>query len=45
MDGYEYFINDNEEGVAKGGPNEEGYQGPPDYPEIDKIIDNSDEER
>ena len=26
-------------------PNEEGYQGPPDYPEIDEIIDNSDKER
>ena len=31
--------------IAKGGLNEEGYQGPPDFLEIDEIIDNSDEER
>ena len=43
--GYEYFINDDEEGIAKGEPNKEGYQRPPDYPEIDEIIDNSDGER
>ena len=29
LDGYDYFINDDEEGVSKGDPNEEGYQGPP----------------
>ena len=33
------------EGVSKGDPNEEEYQGPPYSPEIDEIIDNSDEER
>ena len=32
-----------EEGIAKGEPNKEGYQGPPDSPKIDEIIDNSDE--
>ena len=30
--------------IDKGGPNKEGYQGPPDSPDIDEII-NSDEER
>ena len=45
LDGYYSFINDDEEGIAKGDPNEEGYQGPPDSPEMDEIIDNSDEER
>ena len=44
MDVYYSFINDHKEGIAKGDPNEEGYQGPPDSPEIDEIIDNSDEE-
>ena len=33
--GYESFMNDDEEGIAKCDPNKEGYQGPPDYPEID----------
>ena len=42
---YEPFINDDKEGIDKGDPNEKGYQGPPDSPEIDEIIDNSDEER
>ena len=28
--GYESFINDDEEGIAKGDPKEEGYQGLPD---------------
>ena len=28
--GYDSFIHDYEEGIAKGEPNEEGYQGPPD---------------
>ena len=28
MDGYESFIKDDEEGIDKGDPNEEGYQGP-----------------
>ena len=45
MDGYDSFINDDKEGIAKGDPNKEGYKGPPDSPEIDEIIDNSDEER
>ena len=45
LDGYDSFINDDEEGIAKGDPNEEGYQGTPDSPEIDEILDNSDEER
>ena len=45
LDGYESFMNDDEEGINKGDPNEEGYQGPSDYPEIDEIIDNNDEER
>ena len=38
-------MNDDEEGIYKGGPNEEGYQGPPYSSEIDEIIDNSDKER
>ena len=42
---YESFINYDEEVITKGDPNAEGYQGPPYYPEIDEIIDNSDEER
>ena len=42
---YESLINDDEGGVAKGENNEEGYQGPPYPPEIDEIMDNSDEER
>ena len=45
MDGYESFINDDEEGIYKGDHNKEVYQGPLYYPEIDGIIDNSDEER
>ena len=43
LDVYDSLINDDEEGIAKGEPNEEGYQGPPDYPEIDEIIDHCDE--
>ena len=39
------MINDDEEGIAKGDPNKEVYQGPPDYPDIDEMINNSDEER
>ena len=38
-------MHDDEEGIAKGDPNEEGYQGTLDSPEIDEIIDNSHEER
>ena len=38
-------MNDDEEGITKGGPNKEGYQVPLDSPEIDEIIDNSHEER
>ena len=45
LDGYDSLMNDYEEGIYKGETNEEGYQGPPDPPEIDEIIDNSDEER
>ena len=45
MDGYESFANDDDEGIAKGDPNKEVYQGPPDSSEIDEIIDNSYEER
>ena len=45
MDGYILLINDDEEGITKGDPKEEGYQVPPDSPEIYEIIDNSDEER
>ena len=43
LDGYESFMNDDEEGIAKFDTNKEGYQGPPDSPEIDEIIDNRDE--
>ena len=45
LDGYDSFVNDDEEGIAKFDPNKEGYQGPPYSPEIDEIIDNRDEER
>ena len=45
MYGYDSFINDHEEVIAKGDPNEEGYQGPPYSPEIDEMMDNSYEER
>ena len=45
LDGYESFINDDEEGISKGDPNEEEYQGPPHSPDIYEIMDNSDEER
>ena len=38
-------MNDDEQGISKGDPNQEGYQGPPYYPDIDEIIDNSVEER
>ena len=43
LDGYDSLINDDEEGIAKFDSNKEGYQGPPDSPEIDEIIDNRDE--
>ena len=43
LDGYDSLINNDEEGIAKGDPNEEVYQGPTDSPEIDEIIYNSDE--
>ena len=43
LDGYDSFVNDYEEGIAKFDPNKEGYQGPPYSPEIDEIIDHSDE--
>ena len=36
MDGYYYLINDDGEGIDKGYPNEEGYQGPKYYPYIDE---------
>ena len=45
LDEYDSFIDDDEESIANGDPNEEGYQGPPYFPEIDEIIDNIDEER
>ena len=45
MDGYDSFVNDDEEGIDKGDPIEEGYQVPPYSPEIYEIIDNSNEER
>ena len=45
LDVYDSFINDDEEGIFKGDHKEEGYQGPPDSPEIYEIIYNSDEER
>ena len=45
MDGYDSLVNDNKEVIAKGDPNEEGYQGPPYFPEIDEIIDNINKER
>ena len=38
-------MNYDKEGIAKGNPNEEVYQVHLDSPEIDEIIDNSDEER
>ena len=44
LDGYDSFINDDEEDIAKCDPNEERYQGTPDSLEIYKIIDNKDEE-
>ena len=45
MDGYNYFISDDEEITSKGDPNDEESIGPPDSHDIDNIIDNSDEER
>ena len=45
LDGYENFVNDDKEVIDKGDPNEDGYQGPQDSPEIYEIIDNSNEER
>ena len=45
MDGYESFINYDEEGIYKVDPNEEGYQLHPDSPDTDEIIANSDKER
>ena len=45
MDVYDSLINDDEEVIYKVVPNEEGYKGPQDFPEIDEIIDNSDEGR
>ena len=44
FNGYDYFINDDEEGISKGDTNKEVYQGPKYYPDIDEIIDNSNEE-
>ena len=45
MDGYDSFMNDDEEGINKRDPNEEVYQGPPDSPGIDEIIYDINEER
>ena len=42
LDGYHSFINDDEEVIAKGDPNKEGYQELPYYSDIYEIIDNSD---
>ena len=42
--GYDSFINNDKEGIPKGDPNKERYQGPTYYPVIYEIIDNSDEE-
>ena len=44
MDEYDSLINDDGEGNVKGDQNEDEYQVLPDPPEIDYIIDNSDEE-
>ena len=40
LDKYDEFIPGNEEAVVKGYPNEEDYQGLPDYPELDDVIEN-----
>ena len=45
LDGYDSFMNGDEEGIFKGVPNKEGFQGPPDSTDINEIIDNSGEER
>ena len=45
LDGYDSFINDDEEGIDKGKINEDRYQGPPDSSDIDEIIDNCDGKR
>ena len=45
LDIYDSFINDNEDGIDKGDPNYQGYQGPPDSYKINKTIDNSNKER
>ena len=45
MNGYDSLNIYDEEGIAKGDPNEAGYQGSPYSPEIDEIIDNSEKQR
>ena len=45
MDGYDYIITPDEEGIAMSDTNEELYKGPPDSPEIDEIININEEER
>ena len=44
LDGYDSLIIYDEEGIAKGDPNEEVYQGLPYPPKIYEIIDNSGKE-
>ena len=39
LDGYDSFSNGDEEGTVEGDPTEEEYQGIPDPPEIDDIMD------
>ena len=43
MDGYDVFINDYELTIEKGDPNEEEYQGLPDYPELKGVVYNINE--
>ena len=43
-DGYDQFIDNDEEGITKVDPNQEEYHGTQDYPEIDETMDNSDKE-
>ena len=42
LDEYNSFINDAEDSIAKGDPNEEVYKEPPDSPGIYEILHNSD---
>ena len=40
LDGYYFFINDDEWDITKGGPNKKCCQFLPYYPELDDITDN-----